>query len=214
MFWRTYKNSYVSLYGYDDILLRLYIDIAKTGDFTKLVKVGKVSNEKCLEQWEKIVKKQEEETGASEYTAFITLSKGYLLHLNNHTTIRATLILVGLTRFFIDWDYIVDLNKKGYIIDTTSPETILKSVTEGLHVCEGLITKAESKRKEIEKLIKHKQATNEGTFDQALAHLNFSLKFNVDENITLARYNEYQKILKARQKAEEEAKEQADGRNK
>lgn len=192
-------------------MLKLYIDIAKSGDFTKLVKSGKSGNDECLQAWESIVKRQQKESGSNQFDAFFRLSKGYLIHLNDHTVIRACLILVGINYLYIDWEYIKTLKEKGYIIDTSTPERVLETVKEGLNRCENLITKAVSKRKELDLMLKQSESgSKDGPgFEQMIANLNYALGFTVSEDLTLARYNEYQKILRAKQKSLE-----ANGRNK
>jgi hypothetical protein len=205
MFYRTYKNSSVVFYTYDDLLLRLYFEIAKSGEFTKLVISGNASIEQCLEAWELIIKKQQQITGNNQYNAFFRLNKGYLINLNDYTLIRACLILTGINNLFPDYEYIQILKEKGYPIDLSSPESIVNSVNVGLQKCEKLITKATTKRKEIELLIKQSETSEEIGFEQVIANLNYQLGFNIDDNLTLARYNEYQKIIKAKQKATENA---------
>lgn len=202
MFSRTYKNSSVVFFEYDNILLKLYLEIAKTGDFTRLVKEGKAGSEKCLDVWENIVKKQQQVTGNNQYDAFFRLNKGYLINLNDYTMIRACLILVGINYLYIDWEYIKILKEKGYSIDTSTPERILETVKYQLQVCEKLITKSTSKRKELDMMIKGgEESKTEISFESMLANLNYALGFNVNEDLTLCRYNEYQKIITAKNKS-------------
>jgi hypothetical protein len=201
MFSRTYKISSVVFYTYDNIPLRLYFDIANTGDFIRLVKEGKSDNEQCLIAWEAIIKKQQEITGNNQYNAFFRLNKGYLLNLNDYTLIRACLILTGINNIFPDYEYIKILKEKGYNIDTSTPETIIDSVNGGLQKCDGLITKATTKRKEIEMIMNQNESKDKVGFESAIANLNYQLGFNVDDNLTLSRFNEYQKIIKAKHKA-------------
>lgn len=174
---------------------------------------GKAVNDQCMEAWEAIVRRQQKESGSNQYDAIVTLSKAYLKYLNDHVTIRANLILVGMTRYYVEWKWITALRDAGYMINTETPDTILESVNAGLRRCENLITKATSKRKEIEKMMQDnkKSKGDEFGFTQLMAHLNFALGYPEKEDITLSQYNEYQKILKAKAKANEEA---ANGRNR
>lgn len=156
----------------------------------------------CLEAWEAIVKKQQEVTGNNQYTAFFRLNKGYLIHLNDHILIRACLILIAISEN-PEQEYFDILKDKGYNIDTSSQEAINNSIDAGLHKCDNLITKATSKRKEIDTILKQSDTGEAMGFEGVIANLNYNLGFNVDENITLSRFNEYQKIIKARNKPAE-----------
>jgi hypothetical protein len=103
---------------------------------------------------------------------------------------------------YIDWEYIKLLKDKGYAVDTSTPERILETVKYQLQICEKLITKATSKRKELEMIIKcGEESKGEVSFESMIANLNYALGFNVNEDITLSRFNEYQKIITAKNKA-------------
>lgn len=205
MFFRKSKSSSATFFTYEDILLKLYIDLTGTGNFSQLIKSGQASDQECLNAWEQIVRKQEKVTGSNQYNSVLQLLKGYASLMNDHTVIRAC--LVYLKNGPIDWEIIKLLKSKGYSIDTTNRATVLESVRTSLQRNENLVTKATMKKKELERMFQTKaEASERRGFEEILANLNFALGFTVDENITLARYNEYQKILKARAKAAEEAK--------
>lgn len=211
MFFRNSESSSVIFFTYDDILLRHYLEIISSGDFTKLIKKGKASESECLEAWELIVKKQEKETGSNQFNTFLSLLKGYASLLNDHTVIRACLL--HLMHGPVDWEVLKILNDKGYEIKINeNGYAIYDSVKLGLSRCENLITKATMKQKELQRMfqgVESKRDTH--SFESVMAHLIAALGFNVDENITLARYNEYQKILKERQKAMEKANPKKNG---
>jgi len=133
-------------------------------------------------------------------------------------TIRASLIVVALTSNRIDrivWDEVRDyyelLNGEGYVIDTTSKNTIMDGVTAGLHKCENLVTKAVMKQKELQRMFEARGEGKAQGFEEIMAHLNFALGFTVPDTIKLSAYNEYQKILKARERAQEEANKKRNG---
>lgn len=203
MFYPTYKSSSGILFTYDDILLRTYLEIVYTGEFRKLIKSGNVSDQQCLTAWEELVKRQGKASGTNQYSSYIQLLKGYAKLVNDHTVIRACLVYLMFAP--IRWDIIETLKLYNYPVEIKEGQIVVESLKAKLRAVENLITKAEMKRKEIERLFKNTDDKKEKKgFEEILAGLNFALGFNVDENITLARYNEYQKILKARQKQIEE----------
>ena len=216
MFWKVFKNSAEVFWGYDDIILKLYIDIAKTGDVTKLVKRGNVSSEKCIEAWETLIKRQEKETGSNNFGAYFSLHKAYLSFCNDHETIRATLMLVWLSNKqtiakdgelvwvnLIRWEDLVWLKSKGHRVDLSSYKSMIQSIEAGLHKNENLVTKAVSKRKELDRMMAGKEQQGEQqSFEQVMALLNFAWPNPVSDDIKLSTYNEYQKILIARNKAQ------------
>jgi len=217
MFWRTSENSCATFWGYDDILLKLYIDIAKSGEFTKLIKCGAASSQDCLEIWENLIKRQEKETGSNQYNAYFQLLKGYALLMADHMTIRVSLIEIALSSKVVpdgkvgmiwvplyDVDDMLWLDRKGIKINTESHEKLIESVMIGLHKNENLVTKAEMKRKELERLFENRNEGESPGFIECIGRLNFQLGWSAcDDKITLALFNQYQKELKAKYKAQE-----------
>jgi len=96
MFSRKSEKMSVNFWKYEDILLKLYIEVARTGDFSRLVKEGHSDDQQCLIAWEEIVKKQEKVSGSNQYNSVLQLMKGYAILVNDHTVIRACLIHVIL----------------------------------------------------------------------------------------------------------------------
>jgi hypothetical protein len=216
MFWKTSKTSSGILFGYDDILLRLYIEVAQTGDFRRLIKSGDCNDDECLSAWEQIVKKQEKVTGSNQYNSVMQLMKGYASLLNDHTVIRAALIYS--IQAPLNWEVLQVLKSKGYTIRTVDgkkTEETLEDLRNGLRRNENLITKATMNKKALERMFKEREEKGEKQkgFEEIIANLNFALGFNVDESITLARYNEYQRILKVRAQQAEEANKSKVKRN-
>jgi len=163
------------------------------------VKGGKASEVECLEAWENLVRKQEKEIGTNQFGTFISLLKGYASLLNDHTVIRACLIHLMFAP--VDWEVIQTLSKKGYEINTTDRQTVVDSCQAALQKCENLVTKATMKQKELHRMFQGKEDRGHAqSFESIMAALNFSWPNQVSNDITLKTYNEYQKILKARQK--------------
>lgn len=172
------------------------MEIARTGNLQLLVVTGAPDSFVCLEAWEKIVKKNADENGNNDYDSYYNGLKIYSTLNAEYVLVKALLTFLC---FSIDYQYIEQLRKLGYKIDTTNTQLYTESLSNGLRRADNLKTKIESKAKELQLLFKGGENGKPETFEQVLAHLNAGLGFNVNEDITLSRFNEYKKILKARQ---------------
>lgn len=202
IFWKSYKPTLGVLYTYDDIRLKTYFDIANSGNITLLVKEGSCPLDKCLEAWEEIIRRQEQATGSYKYNSLITLLNGYRNLKMDQLYIRALLLKCTIA---LDFEAILKLRQKGYDIDTR-PEYVEQSLKNALIRCTNLKTKAEMKRKEINRLFEVKKTDKkekQKSFEEIMGNLTISLgSLNilvvVDDSITLARYNYYQKTISER----------------
>lgn len=172
------------------------MEVARTGNLKLLVVTGAPDTFTCLEAWEKIVKENAEENGNNDYDSYYHGLKMYSVLNAEYVLVKALLTYLC---FSIDHQYIEQVRKLGYKIDTTNSEKYTESLSNGLRKADNLKTKIESKGKEIQLLFNVGENGKPETFEQVLAHLNAGLGFNVNEDITLSRFNEYKKILKARQ---------------
>lgn len=174
-----------------------YIEIAQTGNVRLLVVKGSCPDHVLVEAFERIVKRNSECNGDYRYDAYFELLRGYSKLLAEYTTVKALLLKLSVA---VVWSDIVEIRKRGYKISTTDSESYAASLYAASRRVDNLITKARSKQKEMENL-QTGTSTPEG-FEEVLANLNFGLGFSVSENISLARYNEYRKILKAKAAAQ------------
>lgn len=212
MFSRIYRGKSANFWAYEDILLKTYLDIASTGDFTKLIKSGKATDQECLFAWEEIVRKQEKVTGTNQYNSFLQLLKGYASLINDHTVIRACLI--HMLYFPIDCTVLKTLREKGYPVEINGAYAVPESIQIKLRTVENLVTKATMKYKEIQRLLKGGDDKKEKSFHEVMAWLNFNWPNAVNEDIKLCTYNEYQRILRVKQKAMEEANQNGRRQNR
>lgn len=188
------------LYDYDTIPLKVYIQIASTGKLELLLIKGENKTlEVYTEQWESIVKRNSDTTGTFDYDEYFQLLKSYALLMVDYTLSKALLISLS---FNIDYEKLQKVRSLGYRIDTSNTLTYTTSLTNALRKCENLNTKLVAKRKEIDLLFKD-AVKNKTGFEEIIANLNYQLGFNVNEDITLARFNEYKKILNRKRKQNE-----------
>lgn len=162
-----------------------------------------------IEAWEEIVRLNCMHNDTTEYSSYLTALKSYALLINDFITIKAHIGKLTLPVFDgskVNMESVAYLEKKGYKIDFSSKENYIESLKAADKKRSNLMTRINMRRKEIEKLTANNKPGEQKGLEQILAALSFQLGYTVEDNITLARYNEYNKILK--QKAE------AHGRNK
>lgn len=181
--------------------LKVYLGIAATGDYGKLLISGYLAENELIRNWGEIVKRNSESTGTLEHATYTRLLKSYGVMDAEYKTTRAYLTML---MFAIDDDSIAWLAKKGYKIDATKPNALFsneyqESLKNAQITVGNMTNKLKNKLKELKEL---KQDMKEGkgsmSLEEVLAHLSFQLGFPVEDSITLARYNEYNKILKKR----------------
>lgn len=101
--------------------------------------------------------------------------------------------------FKIDTEIIKSLKRKGYNINTSSRSLYEESLDNALSRSEGIITRISLKLREMEKDSKKSETEDRDFgFEEIIAQLNVGLGFNVDDSLTLARFNEYKKIISKR----------------
>lgn len=88
---------------------------------------------------------------------------------------------------------IKDLRKLGYNINTSNSLEYAKSISNANKRSNSIISRIRIKKSEMR--IESSSNDNPISFDQAISALNAALKFVVPDDITVARYCEYKKVL-------------------
>lgn len=205
MFSKLFKRKSATFYTYEDVPLKLYFEVANTGNLSLLVIKGKARHDDCMAAMEAIMIENERKTGNAIISRYMAMSKIYLSLIAEYTFMRASIIICVLRGWlYIDWQHLSTVNKK-YSISMASPGAYTQSLRSALSSCNNLLTKAEMQRKEIERM----RSSGEGkqkSFYEIIASLNSALGFTVPETITLSQYNEYGRVLKEREKKQETRK--------
>jgi hypothetical protein len=202
IFSRNYKDTSVVLFGYDDILLKTFLDIAETGAFEFLIRKGRPSQEELVDRWEEIVKENSKHGEGDQYEAYFQLYKGYQEIIANHTVIAACLEILW---WKVDFNVIQEVRNRGFKIDTSSSEAYKKSLKSAITKSSNLKTKAEMKRKEIERRFSGKEQKSSGYWE-IVGNLELGLERSITdspETFTLAKYNELKKGVNERRRAAE-----------
>lgn len=175
------------------------MEIALTGNVALIGSEDELDNQTS---WDAIVQRNNEESGGLEYQNYFADLQAFSLLINEYILVKACLIKLS---YKVDLELITFLKKKGYSINTKSTADYSESLNLAMRKSENLRNRFGLKQNELEETLK-RQDGERLSFEQVMANLNFLIGFNVDDNITLARYNEYRKIIKAKQAAEEKAK--------
>ncbi len=185
---------------YETVLLSTYMEIARTGNFLLLVSHGVATRQELVAQYEKIVNQNAKASGDFKVVAYHQLLQAYTRFLAEYVIVKAMLIkLSGV----IDYSTVKEVRARGYKIDLTNSTTYIASLNAGFARVSNLITKALSKKNEIEKMQASFTHRGEEDYGAVVANLNFGLGFSVNENsLTLAQYNGYKKILIAKAAAQ------------
>lgn len=168
--------------------------IASNGNLTLL---GIAPQEKLIKQWELIIQANSKASGDFTYDSYLQLVKSYHQLVSNYTMVKLGLYKIA---FVIDYEVVIDLRARGFKISLNDSASYAASIQAGLRKVDSFITRANMKRNEIEAANKEGIATKPVLFEEVLANLCAGLGFNVDDNVTLARFNEYKKIIRNKNK--------------
>jgi uncharacterized protein with NRDE domain len=190
---KTLLSTTKTLLSYDTIKLRTYIEIANTGNLNTLIVRGKFSQSELIRAWEEIVKKNAEANQDANYDLYLDALKAYGAHMEEYNMVKAMLLCL---KYFVDDEYIKALRELGYKIDTSGRQAYASSIIAAERRSDNLVTKIKTKYKELEKMTRRDVASEETTVGALVAQVSFGLGFNLAEDIGLAQFNEYKKLLK------------------
>lgn len=179
------------------------MEIAQTGNTDLLVITGSPSDKEIQERWELIVKKNLEANGQSSDQ--LDNIKDYVRLLATYIGVKASLLQLCTVN---DDECITFLEHKGYRIDRSCHSAYVNSINANLQKVKNVLTKLASRHKLITESMKEADKTTPlmSSSESMLANISASLGFSVDSNITLARFNEYNKIIKKRIEAQKKPK--------
>lgn len=182
----------------------MFIDIADTGDYGKLIVEGSAATDETFEAWEKIIEESSKVNGNNGYRSYFDNIKHYNKLLRDFNLIKSAL---SILYFEVDTDLINFLKTKGYNINTSGRMAYENSLNASMLKSNNLITRIEMRYKEIIKATEQSKGSNQSaSFESMMANLNYSLNLVETDNITLARYNEYMKIIRLKNKESQNSK--------
>ena len=127
--------------------------------------------------------------------------KDYSRLLSKYIAVQASILQLYLC---VDEESILFLASNGYKIDTSSNTAYRDTLKSAQRKAANVVTKIESKYKEIMASVQQMDpdAPAKSGIETMLASVSAALGFAVDSSVTLARFNEYSKIIKKRVEAQ------------
>lgn len=174
------------------------MEIAQTGNTDLLVISGNPTDKEIQDNWEAILKRNSNQNGFNVDDHFDNV-KTYGILLADYELVKLSLFQLMIV---VDEDAILFLKSKGYRIDQSTATSYNQSINAALQKCKNIITKLKTRYNQIQQTIKDNQAAQgdkaQTSIEEILANLSAAIGFSIGVDITLARYNEYRKILKKR----------------
>jgi len=189
VFRKVSKGCY---YSYDDIPLRTYLQILQTNDLKLLLKKGKLDDSAAI-AWEMITKENELLQGGNSYSIMFDHFSALTELVAEYNEVRITLWTL-LYKF--DMDKVLRMKELGFKIDCTNNQTYRDTLFNCIRQSKNYATKIKMKRNEIDAELPKEREQQQATFHTLMAQLTKQLKFNIPDDITLARFNAYLKELK------------------
>jgi hypothetical protein len=175
--------------------LRLFIEIAETSDYRKLIKRGEPTDEQCSEVWEEIVQRNGLNSGNHGYSNYLNDAQTYGGLLSEYLFMRSALTKL---LYVIDYQLIKTCESLfGYTFALDSSESYAQSLFSVSRRVDSLATRIKMHQN---KMRAQAEVSKSGgsSFNEALAVLIDAFKVDFRDDITLAKYNELVKILKQR----------------
>jgi len=169
------------------------MQIAETQEYKQLVVSGNPPQEDLVNTWEEIIKKNSTSSNNNQFYHYIRTLKAYEKVVAEYTLIRAAIIILA---FKVDQQIISDLTARGYKFLYSNTEEYDAALSELVRRSSELTTRIRMLQSEVANF--KGESENAITFEELMATLCVQLGFTVPDDITLARYNEYKKIIKKR----------------
>lgn len=149
----------------------------------------------AFDAWETIIRRNSRINGTAEFDSYLNDLKGYAQYMADYNTIKS---MLHILLYEVDDNYIAYLKTRGYYINTGGAAAYKQSVYNCIQQSENIKSKIRSKMKAIEK--RSAEAGPPSSFEEIMASLCAALGFHVPDDLKLARYNQYLKLLKDRNK--------------
>jgi len=175
----------------------MFIEVAETSDYKKLIKRGEPTEDQCAEAWENIIQRNGQNSGNQGYNNHLNDANTYTALLSEYLFMRSALTKL---LYVIDYQLIKYCEKNfGYRFALTSTEDYAQSLFAVSRRVDSLATRIKMHQNKMQ-AASTVQQSGKSSFHEAIAVLIDAFKVDFRDDITLAKYNELVKILKQRHK--------------
>jgi hypothetical protein len=187
--------------NYDNILLKVYYDVASTNDLKLLLVSGDFNEEEATIHWEEIIRDNCKATNNRKYTQYMDARKEYLRLLSEQAFIKTSLVTL---HFEIDRELIKELKGKGYRLDTSSPDKYAESLKRCEIQSKNLNTRITMQLNVLNSIHKDEQRTARNRtsgMQSSLVRIGTALGLVLPQDILLSTFNEHFNIVREQQAA-------------
>lgn len=186
------------------------MEIIRTANHQLLIVSGAPSLDDIAQAWELIIQINSEVTGRMEYLMYLNMLKAHKKLWNKYQRVRALLLKAKLV---FDKETVLSLRKHGFKIRIDGQDRITRSINyanslnDATHQARNMRSKLTIKKNQIDAFMADAQKDKGGGagFEEIMANLCAALGFEVKDDILLARFNEYNKVIKRKNPTTENA---------
>lgn len=193
--YRTFIKNQLEYYKTcAELPLKVFFEVAETGNINLLVTDGKVENDILLEVWEKLIAEYAQIDNNKIIADVLDKTDQVFKQAALYCEVKAMfLYLIGAYK----QEYVDRLKSLGYKVDMDNRPAMIESIQRGDNRSNHIATKMQILQKDIEKYSSKKRTS----FDGAMAWLSSNLGFEPNDNLSVLRYLEYKKQIAERAKA-------------
>ena len=195
-FWLTIsgkksKNTSAIYYQYHNIPLRVYFDIASSGDYSHLLLSGKLDDQ-AEYAWDEIIQENTRASGSNRYQNYLNNKRAQVIYYAEYLWVVS---LLQSLQIVYDEHVVKELATKNYMI-SRDPEKYQESIGHAFERAKHLLNKIKSKQNEFAMAVTFTKGSAKNSFTDALIGLNYQLGWEVSREILLSEYNKYREQIR------------------
>lgn len=200
------KNITKIYWLYKDIPLRIYMEICASGNVGLMAHNGQV-DEQCSVAWEELLRLNAKHNNDLSFMKQVSNLRSFAGLFADYLIIKADLLKVFIlfrgagVVLQQDDELILELGRGGYKIQCDSVGGYAASIERAMHASDAIATQLIMKKNKLTVSKEEQESVTPMGIEEVIANLSYQLGYEVNDNITLSRFNEYKKIVRAKNEA-------------